>query len=196
MRHADAARLAADVASWLAPGCAEIVVVGSIRRGKAEVKDIELAILPATITDLFGVTRSAPGLLDHQLAPVLGSRWLVRHMERPAWGDRLRRLYCPAEAVTVELWIADSADNWGNVLAIRTGPADFGRLLVTQWSAGGLMPPGMGQRDGYLWRGTERLPCPDEAALFAALGVGSVPEPRERTAALVARLRAQMKRTA
>ncbi len=55
----------------------------------------------------------------------------------------------------------------------------------------GLMPSGLRQSDGYLWRkqgardvhypeGYEKMPCLEEAAYFLVLGSPSVPSPPER----------------
>ena len=63
-----------------------------------------------------------------------------------------------------------------NQLAIRAGDRRFSEILVTR-------------RVGYLWRGRRRVPCPAEAAYFAALGTLSVPVPEERHVETALRLR-------
>ncbi len=192
MKLDDAERLAAEIAGWLRPAARAVVPVGSIRRRRPDVHDVELAVLPARQLDLFG--GGAPALhlidavVDHHLAE---HRW-VGHPRHPAYGPRLKRLWVPSLAVQVELWIADGDGNWGNVLAIRTGDASFSRALVTGRARGGLMPEGMRQDDGYLWRGAERLDCPDESAFFTALGIGEVPDPAARDGALARRLAGQV----
>ena len=99
----------------------------------------------------------------------------------------------------MDLFIAEPG-NWGNVLAIRTGNAAFSKGLVTERRSGGLMPPDLYQRDGFLWcrngfgrvrtppsGSDERLECPTEEAFFAALGLPTLP-PAERDEGAVARL--------
>ncbi|HET8627792.1 MAG TPA: hypothetical protein VFL91_10255 [Thermomicrobiales bacterium] len=189
MKLAHARRLAADVAAWLAPGCAAVEVAGSIRRERPECHDVELAILPAGQPDLFGAWAARLDLLDAALAPVLADRRLIWHPENPARGKRLKRLWCPAEAATIELWIADSPDNWGPTLAIRTGDANFAHALVTPRAFGGFMPDGWRQADGYLHGADGAIvPCPTEDDYFRQLGIAPTPAPRERDVELARRL--------
>ncbi len=205
MKLDEAERLAAEVADWLRPGYRCCEVVGSIRRRKPEVKDVELAIKVPVQAGLFAEFPGFPrsDLLDDAIAHLVEQRRLLRwHLPTPehpapaANGPRLKRLFVPSENVVLELWIADSDANWGNVLAIRTGDRSFGRLLVTSRARGGLMPEGMREDGGYLWRGAERLDCPDERSLFAALGIGEVPDPAARTGTLARRLARQVGRGA
>ena len=188
MNLREAERLAEDLVGWLAPACAAVCAVGSVRRRRPEVKDVELALLPAMQADLFGGERPAPHLLDGALRELIASRRLAWHPEKPADGPRQKRLWVPALRAQVELWIADGRENWGNTLVIRTGSADFGHWLVTPRAHGGAMPAGMHHAGGYLWRGGERLSCPDEAAFFRALGIGEVPPPETRDLELARRL--------
>ena len=78
----------------------------------------------------------------------------------------------------LDLFIADE-DNLGNILAIRTGNAEFSHQLVTPRNQGGLMPSYLKQKDGYLWNGNNQIVCRTEQEFFDALGIPFV-EPRER----------------
>ncbi len=191
MKLADAERLAAEIADWLADGCSRIEVVGSVRRRKSEVRDLEFVVLPALQGDLMGGQAPALWALDQAIARAMQQRRWRWDEANPANGARLKRLWVPSEAVKVELWIADSPGNYGNITVIRTGDADFSRLLMTP-RPHGLMPAGMREQGGYLWRGAERLDCPDESAFFAALGIDPVPEPAARDEALARRLARQV----
>ena len=42
---------------------------------------------------------------------------------------------------------------------------------MTSKFKGGAMPMGMRQKDGFLWKGDERIDCPDENDLFEAIDV-------------------------
>lgn len=173
-------------AEWLierlAPACLQIAFAGGIRREKPEVKDIEIVAEPKYehARNLFGEIGAQHSILDQRIGELIDARVLDFDPELKRNGDRYKRLILWERAKSpVDLFVANSA-NWGNILAIRTGDADFSRALVTGRLYGGLMPTGMRQKDGMLWRGTQPLECFTEADFFAALGVAEVPDPRER----------------
>lgn len=185
MRLQEAQRIAGTVAGWLARGCDQLAIVGSVRREKPEVKDIEIAAMPrrGRVALRFGLpAKDQPQTpLDELLLDLKGAGRLALDPVIKRNGPKYRRYVLPEWGCVFELFI-------GNTVAIRTGDKDFTTLLVTSQTAGGLMPPGYCQRDGYLQtEAGERVPCPDEAAFFAALGVPWV-EPRERNAATAAHL--------
>ena len=193
MRLDSAFALAMRVRELLAPACEEIAIVGSIRRGKPEVKDIEILARPAAPQPVFGEPASAANALEALVARLVAYREIARHPE-PAKrkdGPRWKTLWLPVERIAVDLFIADArGSNWGNQMAIRTGDYEFSRLLVTKRSAGGLMPRGLLHDEGYLYRlGKVLVPCPTEAAFFAALGIEEVPPPQQRNIRLVKQLR-------
>ena len=123
--------------------------------------------------------------LIHQL---VGAGSLEFDMQVRRNGPRHKRLliregfkHWNSVACVLDLFIADEA-NWGNTLAIRTGDADFSRMLVTPRRAGGLMPGHLAQHDGSLWHGDERIDCLTEERFFEALGLAWV-EPQVRNIA-------------
>lgn len=74
----------------------------------------------------------------------------------------------------VDLFLVLPPAEWGPLFAIRTGPADYSRAAVTK-----LRERGMRCEDGAIWRGNERLACPDEATFFALCGLPyATPEAR------------------
>jgi hypothetical protein len=219
MKLDEARTIAGALCDLLRPACERIVIAGSIRREKAEVKDVEIVCLPIARMNLFG--EPAGNVLAAEIEAAMAREVHLSWDRRtPRNGERYKRLWWagwnPSAGIAVDLFIADR-DNYGNTLAIRTGDADFARLLVTDRAHSGMMPSGragdgtwqMWQGGGYLWRipagryvtsngpppdgsalvEPERMPCPDEVTFFAALGIDSVPEPRERDAACIARLR-------
>ena len=191
-----AEQLARHAQALLAPACHRLMVVGSVRRQKAQTKDVELAVIAKPALPVFGDAASSKSQLETLLARLvqLGDLKLPQH-DRRVDGPRQKRFLLPqAGGVELELWIADSVDNFGNVAVIRTGDHLFSRALVTQRSSGGLMPRGMKQHEGYLWRDNERLSCPDEASFFAALGIEDIPDPSLRDEAMAHRLRAKFAR--
>lgn len=183
--------LADELVSWLMPVCERVTVAGSVRRQRATVKDIEIVVVPRLAYDLnlFGEPQPR-ALLDDLLGALIPQR--LRWAEPKRNGARHKRLWVPSHGVAIDLFLA-TPENYGNILTIRTGDAEFSHLLVTSRAHGGCMPEGMRQREGYLWRGAERLVCPSEARFFQALGVDTVPEPAMRNAAQIHRLRAVAK---
>ena len=203
MKLAEAEALAREVVDWLRPACDAAVIVGSIRRKKPEVKDIEIAVRPAggKARPVFGDPTSLltplDRLLARQVAQKVLSYDLVVRRDGPRYKRFLLRFGGPLarfDGAPLDLFIADE-DNWGNTLVIRTGNADFSRLLMTPRQAGGLMPTGLRQRDGYLWRGETKVPCPTETSYFEACGIpaGRIPLPELRDATTIGRLRAQLR---
>jgi DNA polymerase/3'-5' exonuclease PolX len=163
--------IANEVLGWLRPGCERVEVAGSIRRGKAEVKDVELVLIPAmaerqvTLFD-WGLV----SLLDGCLEAVLGMGLLRFDEVVKRNGPKYKRLIHVTSGAVVELFAAKE-DNWGLVLALRTGPREFNRLLVTQRWLGGAMPAGMRMRGGWLWQGEQCLATPTEEEFFQVVGV-------------------------
>jgi DNA polymerase/3'-5' exonuclease PolX len=201
MHPLTAARAAAEyLAAELAPYCQAITIAGSIRRQQRLVKDIEI-VAQAAIKErpragsLFEVETF--DLLAARLDEIAAGRHhaIIRpkvHAGRTApWGPRYKKLWITHGGTTyaVDLFIA-TAETWGPVLTLRTGPAEYSKLLVTSRSQGGAMPAGMKQEEGRLWRRLpsvdaesfefEAVETPTEESYFAALRVPFV-EPQDRT---------------
>lgn len=187
------ARMAADIAlALLGPACERIEVAGSIRREAPDVGDIEVVAVPRRgpqTVDLFGsAVGDAPDYLhdlcnrlraEGRLAPRLNK------LGHESWGRKLKWGYFwptgPADGrIAIDI-NACERDQWGATLAIRTGPADFSRRLVTARPAGGYCPPHLHFRD---WQVVEKAsgeprPTPEERDVFAVLGLDWI-EPRDR----------------
>jgi DNA polymerase/3'-5' exonuclease PolX len=182
-------------------------IAGSIRRGKPEVGDVEHVVIPRygqSAGGLFGEPvrtnllwqrlddlMAADGvLLDGQTLENIGADdaafidpdvWRITRAvygEPPKlthrWGEKYRGL-CFRE-FKHEIFLADER-NYGCILAIRTGPADFSRQLVSR-----LHSTQLRQQDGYLkYKDGTIYHCPDEQAFFRACGVEWI-EPAERQA--------------
>lgn len=186
---------AEQIRKSLQTACVECVIAGSLRRGKPEVKDIEIVAVSKApeVTDLFGdicLENETP--LEGAIKVLVLDRVLRWDEEVKRNGPRYKRLIVCALEIPVEIFIAD-ADNFGNQLAIRTGSADFTQWFVTRKSFNGGMPNQMLQKDGYLYRMETavqaelarnakkppclkyRISCPTEEAFFAALGLPCMP---------------------
>lgn len=170
-----ALRVSPNLVALFAPVVSEIVIAGSVRRRKPEVKDLELV---ACLREDLTIPHAEHTLSTFVLDGVIKGYWELDR-DNPKNGRRYKRFVIEAsgEMIVVELFIAD-ASNFGNTLAIRTGDADWTRLMVTRGSSG-LMPSDLRQADGYLWRGEELLPCRTEAEYFTLLGIPMI-EPAHR----------------
>ena len=135
--------------------------------------------------DLFGTPAAATDEL-HALATALLAVGVLAHLldknGRPAFGEKLKRVVFRGQAgeLPLDLFAVTPPAQWGVILAIRTGPGAFSTRLVTQRRYGGGMPEGYRVRDGALWDGERLVETPEEADLFAALGLPWLP-PERRT---------------
>jgi DNA polymerase/3'-5' exonuclease PolX len=78
------------------------------------------------------------------------------------------------EGIKLDLFMADK-NNWGLILAIRTGSARFShKELANRWVAAGYT-----SRSGMLTKGDKTIPLPEEKDLFDLLKMPWV-HPRER----------------
>jgi DNA polymerase/3'-5' exonuclease PolX len=176
---AEAAKLAAGIAAVLSPACERIEIAGSVRRRMHTVADVEIVAIPRYRVDLFGERVDEPTELDRlvddlvqagRFAPRLSSAG-TRHM-----GQRSKRLTAVRSGLPVDLFAVLPPAQFGALLAIRTGPADFSQRLVTVCKSRGL-----DQRDGRLVaRGSGReIATPEERDFVEACGAPYV-EPWER----------------
>lgn len=205
---AQAAFAARRLQTELAPYCVRIEIAGSIRRRKAAVGDIELVAIPKVDhterRDLFGhvVATRAHNHLDEHLremlrapsGPIFKSRAELFEVTRYEpdgvpdvlrWGEHYKRFYFwwshVSAVVSVDLFLATPA-NFGAILAIRTGPFDFSRELVTHIKHA----TPYRQQDGHLVleETGEVMPVPEEADYFALAGVPWIDPPARTVAAL------------
>jgi DNA polymerase/3'-5' exonuclease PolX len=122
-----------------------LTIAGSLRRGAAEVKDIEVVISPGHRPDLFG--GEGFDLLNEALLFLTRShriQWRGRKGGLSSTPPELdgRRYYAFAvlapTPIPVDLFAVRPPAQWGPLLAIRTGPADYSRRLVTSALGRGL----------------------------------------------------------
>jgi DNA polymerase/3'-5' exonuclease PolX len=180
MDHPVALGIAEAVRSALSPQCERIEIAGSVRREKAEVKDIEIVALPLDKGDLFGRPLRDPEGIWGACDRLCKAGHLTIDHERLRQGPIYRRYkFRGRDPVVVEIFLAEPG-NWGNILAFRTGSAGWNRVLFTRRSNGGCCPNGLRQRGGYLWHRGKLLQCPTEEEFFAAFGV-PILGPRMRT---------------
>lgn len=158
---------------------------GSVRRERQYVGDVEHVIIPrhGDVSDgshLFATPKRV-NLLLHRLDELERTYAVSKHQYGGAngaatttrWGERYRG--CDFRGFNHEVFLAD-ADNLGSVLAIRTGPGGYSRMLVMALSRNGYK-----NADGYVWHTAsgDRVPAPDEETYFKLCGVRFIP-PAER----------------
>ena len=163
--------VAKEVNKALWPACERVEVAGSVRRGKLAPKDIEIVFIPKMVefpVDMFNTAREPA--TDLVVERMVEQKVLAWDMVVKRNGPRYKRLIHVAEKVVVELFAAQP-DNWGLILALRTGPGDFNKLMVSAPWEGGAMPMDMVMQDGYLWRRGEKLASWSEEVFFAQMNL-------------------------
>lgn len=171
MNRNDALPIAQAIKDYLQPFCVRVEIAGSIRRLKDDVHDIELVAQPIMTKsfDLFGQENAEISMLNNrsileQLGNILkaGQRYVQIALN---------------ENINLDLFIVLPPAQWGVILAIRTGPADFSRWIVTNRSKGGALPNGWKIAEGRVLSGnlTDELFFPEENAFLKWLDLGWIP---------------------
>jgi len=151
-----AKKTAAEVVAELSPCTTKIEVVGSIRRQRPTVNDIDLLVIP-----------SNQGLLDCKLRD-MGCRF---------GGPKIRRLVYPRDmGAPVDIYIA-TPETWATLLLIRTGSTRHNVYLCKRARARGWQLKADGQ--GLLDARGNRIAGDSEESIFEALGL-PYKEPWER----------------
>jgi DNA polymerase/3'-5' exonuclease PolX len=159
----------------LAPYCARVEIAGSIRRGKPEVKDVELVCVPkwepSELTDLFG----EPELLNRALVWAFDEeafgrvQWIkpgtseVIPWEPKRDGKYWRGLL--PNGLKLDLFIAQPG-NFGAIFLIRTGSAEFSQAIVTHAKR-----IGKPCREGWFTSDDAPHATPEESDVFDLLGL-------------------------
>jgi DNA polymerase/3'-5' exonuclease PolX len=156
MQHAQALVLAKAALNALAPYCDRICIAGSIRRMKSECKDIELVAIPRMVPGgLFGDELEVdPGFCE------VVNRWAK--VKGEPTGKYTQRVL-PGSMV-LDLFIT-MPDNWGWILALRTGSAGFNEHVLLRT----LKQRGYSAEHGHIQRAGQIVPIPEETDLFARL---------------------------
>lgn len=174
-----AREIAGNVLERLRPGCERIEIAGSIRRGKAQVGDIELVAIPKLGMNLFDEPDpEAPTELDKVLARLMRFDQL-RPAER--MGPRYKSFWVDwgPEPIKLDLFVVRPPAQWGYIFAIRTGPKEFSKWAVTTRRKAGGLPSHLRVKDGAVWDGERVVPMPEEEDFLRLIGMKGV-APGER----------------
>ena len=153
MRLEKAFAIALSVVKQLEPHCERIAVAGSIRRHKALVGDIEIVAIPKP----YDVGLFASGIATVE------DRWKKVKGELPC---KYTQRMLP-EGIALDLFFA-RPENWGLILAIRTGSAEYShQVLAHNWAQRGYK-----SIEGMLHnRHGDPIHTPEERDVFSVCGV-------------------------
>lgn len=191
--RASALPVAETLCQILAPFTTRIQIAGSLRRGKAEVGDIEICYIPIFKPypkDLFGAVEPI-NLADREINRLMegwGGGELSILTKRPrqdgsyTWGEKNKlAIHHPSE-IPVDLF-STTEECWFNYLVCRTGSKETNMRIATAAQALGLKwnPYGCGFTDlcGRFGRPGSMIPMRSEQEVFAAVNLPYL-EPEQR----------------
>jgi DNA polymerase/3'-5' exonuclease PolX len=210
--------MAGALVDLLSPACVRIEIAGSVRRQKDRPNDIEIVAVPCerisrqpSLDNLLGLGKiERANLLDARCDELLKQGVLEKRPDsrgRHCWGTGIKWavFFRGQDYAPVDLFQVIEPRQWGVIYAIRTGPGDFNRLLVTSRRWGGGCPLDRKVAGGRVWfidpgredltrmpatrfaRLAERgeiearmIPTPEEEDFFRVLDVPCWP-PEQRT---------------
>lgn len=153
MRYGPAIQIARSLVEHLRPACTRIEIAGSVRRGKGEVKDIEIVAVPDLVTrPRFRAEFGKPApkyYIRTQLDQVLME---MENIEICKFGDRYKQIYLKYAGISLDLFLVLPPAQWGVQMVIRTGPKEFGQWMVTRQCYGGALPNEYIVQDGVVGR--------------------------------------------
>ena len=154
MKLAEAQSIFNEIFYRLKPYCERIEVVGSIRRLKPEVGDIDIILIPADAWELDKeIDRLGPPIAD---------------------GEKLRRV--EYNGTQVDIYYA-TPKTWSTLLLIRTGSKENNIQLCSQARSLGMKLKANG--DGIIDVGGQLIPIESEEQVYKILGL-KYQEPWER----------------
>lgn len=157
-----------------------LLVVGSVRRGKAEVSDVELLFIPKIVIeqepgDMFA--RAAVNWAWREVDRLVTAGVLAKRLNSAgftAWGEKNRLAVHVASGMPVDLFCV-TAEMWWLSVVIRTGPKDFNLRLIDAAGQRGVKVHAYGafEKDG------EKIVPQNEREVFEITGMAWV-EPESR----------------
>jgi len=183
-RVQDAHVVAERIRDALMDVCERIAIVGSVRRRRPRVHDIDLLVVPklelTRADDLFGAPKFR-SLLDERLGALEQEKRLTAASVRPlCQGWKVRRWIATRSKVPVDLF-AVSEETWWTGMVIRTGSKEHNVFLCGRARERGLVLHAGGE--GLEGPNGDRMQLESEAEVFDRLDERYVePENRERSA--------------
>lgn len=163
----------------------EIKVVGSTRRGKAQVKDLELLYIPRIVTlpnpeSLLAEDIQVSGM-NHMLDKLVAEGVLTKRLNKngtPSWGEQLRLAVHVATGLPVDFF-ACTRETWFNQLVCRTGGAQSNLLIAVSARAKGLKWNPFGPGFSHVKGGKPHRTVRSERDVFEIAGLPYL-EPHQR----------------
>lgn len=179
--RADALAVAAELVQQLRPCAERIEVAGSLRRGKAEVGDVELLFVPKKAGKRDELFREYYDAADAALF-----RWSLEGVlsKRPSkvgvftWGPENKLAVHVASGIPVDFFSTDSL-RWWNALVVRTGGKQNNLLITTTAQRQGWTFEAYGAGFHKLSDPAERHDTTSERDVFEFIGLKYL-EPEDR----------------
>jgi DNA polymerase/3'-5' exonuclease PolX len=172
----DARAIAEGLVSQVSPFCRRVQIAGSVRRGRQEVKDIEIVAIPEWGTrrgdalPLFGGEPEPVNLLhEWAVAGVHSLQWIKTGTSEivpwlPKPGGKYWRAVVDGQ-IKLDLFLT-TEEQWGLIYLIRTGSAEFSQGVMTYVKH----QTGYRITDGALLDEEGKvLPTPEEEEVFKLL---------------------------
>ena len=161
-----AEKIAINILDKLSPHCEQVIIAGSIRRRKPEVKDIEFVLLAKPYE---------VGFFQNGIADAINSFKFIKGILPCKYAQRSVSvgLHGPYEEIKIDFFFADEF-NIGWIKALRTGSKEFNFKYLAEGKARGYE-----FNNGYIWSKGKKMLVPDEENLYLRLGMKYVnPENR------------------
>ncbi len=179
MKLERARELMADLFSFLGPSCQRISEAGSVRRRKAEVKDLEIICIPKI--EAAGGDHPGQGLLfeeakqvdllDQTIERLIKAEVLAKRFGRsgnPVYGKKNKLLIYLGSGECVDVF-STTEENWWVTLFVRTGPKELNMEVAKRAKAMGWRFEAYGS--GFLMPDGTRTRCHSEQGIFAAVNM-------------------------
>lgn len=156
-----ASNLAARLTSVIRPYCDAVAVAGSIRRKKPKVKDIDMVIIPNSLTGL---------------VTMLVRLSAIEFLTKRRIDSKTKIIKVRFHTILVDIYLADK-ETFPMIFLVRTGSAGHNQMLAGLAKKKGLKFKANGE--GILDGDGRRISGDTEESIFEVLGLEYVP-PEER----------------
>jgi DNA polymerase/3'-5' exonuclease PolX len=180
-QRSEALAVAQEIQASLAPACKRIAIVGSLRRGKELVGDIELLFIPQMMKRPDGLfDERIVSVADEVIEQMLEGGFIAKRPSKTgafAWGEQNKLAVHAASGIPVDFFAEYSEPDWWRSLVVRTGSKEFNVELMTTAKKVGVIAHAYSV--GLIKPSGERIPVESEREFIEKCGV-RYREPCER----------------